>query len=208
MAFVRWVGAFHAPLSALTDDIHSHAARPEMHTISSDPCYINSVEQLVPIHLSSITEPTVFQRSCRNLHTWNMKGAYTNAERALFDSDGSFYNMKILLLWGDMTISLCSFAAAYAKKRCNDAVAKGTWRFAQEAKFVKIEGGNHFVSMSMLYFARILIQFIRSTFTNQKGCSNSFSIVSDERIPTWTEARRHSKVVTRCIIRLLVQWST
>ena len=155
MIFARWAGAFHEPIPALVDDVSAHASRPDIRTISTDPRLISTVEQLTPDQIAAIVDPGVPQRSGRRLDAWNMAGAYANADTALFKSTGYYFTMDIVYLWCDMTVPLTSFTAAYAKKRCEDAVAEGTWKYARKAKFVKIEGGNHFVSEGWLSTSKV-----------------------------------------------------
>ncbi len=66
------------------------------------------------------------------------------SERALFDTKGSFKNVRALVVWGDMSVSLCVWAAKRIAERAEAAKTEG--RLGRQVEIVKMEGANHFVS--------------------------------------------------------------
>lgn len=94
----------------------------------------------------TIADPTVLERSEKNLMTKDPIVARENCEHALFDvrPESSFAGIDALVIWGDMTIANAIYATSYLAERLREAESAGDDK-ARKARFVKIKDANHFV---------------------------------------------------------------
>lgn len=150
-AFARWVTAFYTPQPSLTTDlpvlarrtlIHKHTALPGA---DLRPLY----DQLSPAAFEENASPAVLRGSGAFFGTTRLDVFKENADRALFDrerDDGdAFGAMEVRYLWCDMSPGITLYVAQYAAERFEAARARG--RTFDVVEFVKVESGNHVVSV-------------------------------------------------------------
>ena len=150
LAFGAWVTSFYYPFAELTNDAVAINNRRAMHELSSDPQYTPLFTQLPLETLATIADPSVLERSEKNLISKDPIVARENCERALFDvrPGSAFADVDALIIWGDMTISTAIYATSHLAERFREAESAGHGDGkARKAQFVKIKDANHFVCL-------------------------------------------------------------
>ena len=117
-----------------------------MHEITSDPQYTPLFSVLSFETLATLADPSVMERSEKNILTKDPTVGYENLHRAMLDvrPDSAFAGVDALILWGDMTIPNAIYSTSYLAERIREMEANGNGK-ARKARFVKIQDANHFV---------------------------------------------------------------
>ena len=136
-AFCDAVCTSYTPLPDLTMDMSVLAARLP---IDRDTRSITAFHDLPLESQGLLTDRSALTRSGRCLGTLNMQLWAEIADRALSDSNATFENTRIVVLWCDMSHSLSPYGI---KCLADGLTGKHSTR---EIAFVKVPNANHVVS--------------------------------------------------------------
>ncbi|KAF7797956.1 hypothetical protein EIP86_009163 [Pleurotus ostreatoroseus] len=144
--FLSWVSAYFTPVPSLSDVSPSLLAPrtfvPESDDVSSPR--FPTVKRMSPAELASVTHFTALASNLA-LRQIDESVYAANLRRALFDTNAVCPRAKALVLWCDMSIGDCVWAAKGIADLLAAESANAGSKTKREVEFVKLEGCNHFV---------------------------------------------------------------
>ncbi len=108
-----------------------------------------TIAELTTAELQSIADFGVMTRSGIPLMGIKPDVYRRVADRALFDTRGLFINVNTLVIWCDMSPSMCIWSARRIAERAEEGVTVGG-KLPRNTTIVKMKGANHFVSQLLL----------------------------------------------------------
>lgn len=142
--FVPWVSGFFEPvhgLASVTPGLLRE--RKNMKDVSADRKYLPTSERMTLEELLSVASPAVLPRVAPIL-ALKQEVYQQNLRRALLDTKGLWPNVKVVMLWADMTCMYAPWGARYLSDMLATPVVEGEQR--RDVQIVKLPGASHFVS--------------------------------------------------------------
>ena len=146
--FMVWVSTyFDAVPDQATMTEAKLATRSNNYLSITDPTRKATILRFTEEELPAVADFTVMERTPDV--TWGVLPEiyWENTHRALIDTQGVWPDMKALLMWCDMSTPDIVWAMKTVTDRTLGAQASGVP--TRDVKVVKVEGGNHFVSLSV-----------------------------------------------------------
>lgn len=146
--FVPWVAAYNAPIVSVSEITISSMEQLKPHS-TTDPKYTPSMARVTAEELAGVTCLSAAIRCPTPMFQEGMDEAYrSNLRHALFDTNGAWKQVRAVLLWPDMTVVYCFWAAKLITDELREAEKEtdGT-KVRRDVAVVKLEGANHFVSV-------------------------------------------------------------
>ncbi|KAJ3553767.1 hypothetical protein NM688_g3442 [Phlebia brevispora] len=142
--FMTWVSTYYEPVDDISSmDLSVLAKRRAMHDISNAHETKPLIDRMSVEDIEDTTDPAAFYRSGMHFRNIPREIYWSNVQRALFDTKGSFAHVDTLVLWCDMSPTISLWAAKSLHERL--VSAQGEDKKARKVKLLKLEHANHFV---------------------------------------------------------------
>lgn len=150
--FIVCTASYFAPFS----DLEAVTATAlEQHTNLSetssgpDSKYSCTLSRMTKEQVAEITYPGVVARSPTPVTRTTLLDVYApNMQRGLFDTRGTWPNVRVLVLWTDMGLTYCPWGARVLSDMLKEPAGEGEQR--RDVNIVQLKDANHFVSTSIL----------------------------------------------------------
>jgi hypothetical protein len=164
--YLKWASTYWQPFSDFrsitASDIHERKPMPDL---SSDPKYESSVNRRSPKEVEEFTFHPVMDRLGPGLVDWQVLGRHTR--RALFDTKGACKNIKVVVLWPDMSPWPCVYSAKILSEMQEEPHVEGEQR--REMSIIRVEDANHFVRMPLFVNVNLLCSRWFHTATSRRS---------------------------------------
>lgn len=146
--FRPWVSGYWTrfpDIAAITVSTMQPEKLKDMYNATSDPKYIPTTDRMSPEVLESVTAPSVVERIGSPFDI--IEEVYAeNLQYGLFDTKGTWSNLRVVAFWMDMSCAYCLWGAKALANQLDQPTMEGRQR--RDVKHVKLEAANHFVSLS------------------------------------------------------------
>lgn len=155
--FMSWISSYFQPipnLEAATPPALER--RKDMAELSSKPTYTSTMSRMTPEELQATAYPSIFECNPTPMPNSISVQLYAhNYRRALFDTNGAWPHVGVVMLWGDMSPFYFPWSAKVVKHALGAPIRVGEHR--RDVRIRKMENANHFVRLyTLTYHERLL----------------------------------------------------
>lgn len=155
--FMTWISSYFQPFT----DLHAITPsaleqRKDMIETSSNPAHTPTTSRMPSADLHAATYPAVFARNPTPMPNALILQIYgQNYRQALFDTKGTWSNVSVLVLWGDMSPMYFPWAVKVMGQDLAVPTRAGEQR--RSVRLQKMENATHFVIICLFRFEEYLL---------------------------------------------------